>query len=185
MDFRKYDGVVGGVEQGAIQVSKHTAARGHDVVLVCKRRNLEEVTRIFTGVDRLRIVPVDVDSHVISCENARLDSGFFQDLAEREQADLVHFFYNWSFPARKKVPSILTVHDVIPFTFREAMGFFQNRFLYRPAIRRSLAHEYGRFLKNNLNPVRICEYNSVAGGLHSPTGRETLQNERRQPNEGE
>ena len=29
------------------------------------------------------------------------------------------------------------MHDVIPFTYREAMGLFRNIFLYKPGIRRA------------------------------------------------
>ena len=68
-------------------------------------------------------------------KNARIDSTAIQNIAEKEGADIVHFPYNWSFPFRKKVPCLLTVHDVIPFTFREAMGFFTNHFLYKSGIR--------------------------------------------------
>jgi glycosyltransferase involved in cell wall biosynthesis len=135
MDFRKYDGVVGGVEQGAIQVTRYVCKQGGEVVLVCKKSRHEQVELLFGEVDGLKIVPVDVASHVMSFANAKLDSGFFQDLAVREKARLIHFFYNWSFPRKKKVPTLLTVHDVIPFTFREAMGFWRNRCLYRPCLR--------------------------------------------------
>ena len=135
MDLRKYDGVVGGVEQGALQVARQASRQGHDIIMVCKKRRKEEVAGLIDGEDRVRIHPLDVTSHAISWQNVRIDSHVLQDLAESEGADLIHFFYNWSFPFGKKVPSILTVHDVIPFTFREAMGFWRNRFIYRPAIR--------------------------------------------------
>jgi len=135
LDFRKYDGVVGGVEQGAIQIARHATAAGHDVLLLCKQKNLDQVHTLFDERPGLRIVPLPVGSHVISLANAKLDAGFIQDLAERERADVVHFFYNWSFPFRKKAACLLTIHDVIPFTFREAMPFFRNRGLYRPCLR--------------------------------------------------
>ena len=92
---------------------------------------------MFGDVKGLSIIPVKVKSHVMSSENAQLDSGFFQDLAVKEKVDVIHFFYNWSFPSQKKVPCILTVHDVIPFTFREAMPLFRNLFVYKPAIRKA------------------------------------------------
>jgi len=135
MDFRKYDGVIGGVEQGVIQVTRYMCRTGNQVVLVCKQNRLDEVQELFGETDGLKIVPVDVKTHVMGSENARLDAGFFQDLAVAEGASLIHFFYNWSFPSNKKVPSVLTIHDVIPFTFREAMGFFRNHFVYKPRIR--------------------------------------------------
>lgn len=135
LDLRKFDGVVGGVEQGAIQIAKHSIAGGHEVLLLCKQRNLGQVEALLGGRPGLRIVPLPVRSHVISFANARLDAGFIQDLAERERADLVHFFYNWSFPYRKKVACLLTIHDVIPFTYREAMPFLRNHGLYRPGLR--------------------------------------------------
>ncbi|UCD05616.1 MAG: glycosyltransferase, partial [candidate division WOR-3 bacterium] len=135
MDFRKYDSVIGGVEQGAIQITRYVCERGEQVLLVCKERRLVQVEDLFGELDGLKIVTVPVQSHLMSLENAKIDSGFLQDLAEKENADLIHFFYNWSFPFKKKIPSLLTVHDVIPFTFREAMGFWRNRFLYRPSLR--------------------------------------------------
>jgi len=78
---------------------------------------------------------MDVTSHAMSFRNAIIDSSTIQEIALSKKADIIHFFYNWSFPFRKKVPSILTVHDVIPFTFREAMGLYRNIFLYKPGIR--------------------------------------------------
>lgn len=135
MDFRKYDGVVGGVEQGTINVARLLCQRGGRVILVCKLNRMPEVEDLLGDVDGLTIVPVDVKDHGIGLTNARVDSGFIPKVAEQFDADLVHFFYNWSFPFRKSVPTLLTVHDVIPFTFREAMGFWRNHFLYRPAIK--------------------------------------------------
>ena len=135
IDFRKYDGVVGGVEQGTIQVTRYLCNHGHEVTLVCKLNMLQEVQGIFGPLDGLTIVPVDVPTHVMSIRNARLDSGFFQKLAEEQDADLIHFFYNWSFPVTRKVPCLLTLHDVIPFTYREAMGFFTNHLFYRPGVK--------------------------------------------------
>jgi glycosyltransferase involved in cell wall biosynthesis len=101
----------------------------------CKRNRIEEVNNIFTEGKHLTIIPVDVTSHVMSLRNAIIDSSTIQEIALSEKADIIHFFYNWSFPFRKKVPSVLTVHDVIPFTFREAMGLYRNIFLYKPGIR--------------------------------------------------
>ena len=135
MDFRKYDGVVGGTEQGAIQITRHICGRGDEVILVCKRHRLQEVEALLVDVRGLSILPLNVRSHLMSLRNVRLDSMFLQNLAVKEDADLIHFYYNWSFPFRKKVPCVLTVHDVIPFTFREAMGFLMNRLIYRPSLR--------------------------------------------------
>lgn len=134
-DFRKYDGVVGGVEQGVIQIVKYVTGIEHSVVILCKRNRIEEVKNIFTEGKHLTIIPMDVTSHVMSLRNAIIDSSTIQEIALSEKADIIHFFYNWSFPFRKKVPSVLTVHDVIPFTFREAMGLYRNIFLYKPGIR--------------------------------------------------
>ena len=134
-DFRKYDGVVGGVEQGVIQIVKYITGIEHSVVILCKRNRIEEVKNIFTEGKHLTIIPMDVTSHVMSLRNAIIDSSTIQEIALSEKADIIHFFYNWSFPFRKKVPSVLTVHDVIPFTFREAMGLYRNIFLYKPGIR--------------------------------------------------
>ncbi len=134
-DFRKYDGVVGGVEQGVIQIVKYITGIEHSVVILCKRNRIEEVKNIFTEGKHLSIIPMDVTSHVMSFRNAIIDSSTIQEIALSKKADIIHFFYNWSFPFRKKVPSILTVHDVIPFTFREAMGLYRNIFLYKPGIR--------------------------------------------------
>lgn len=134
-DFRKYDGVIGGVEQGVIQITKYLTSIDHFVVILCKKNKTKEVKNIFSENQNLKIIPLDVLTHAMSLKNVRLDSLSIQDIAINENADIIHFFYNWSFPFRRKVPSILTVHDVIPFTFREAMGLFRNMFLYKPGIR--------------------------------------------------
>ncbi|MES0445745.1 MAG: glycosyltransferase family 1 protein [Desulfobacterales bacterium] len=136
-DFRKYDGVVGGVEQGVIQLTKYITSIDHSVVILCKRSRLEQVENVFKEHQNLKIIPLDVSTHAMSLKNVKLDSNTIQDIASSEKADIIHFFYNWSFPFRKKAPSILTVHDVIPFTFREAMGLFRNIFLYKPGIRKA------------------------------------------------
>jgi glycosyltransferase involved in cell wall biosynthesis len=134
-DFRKYDGVVGGVEQGVIQIVKYITGIEHSVVILCKRNRIEEVKNIFTEGKHLTIIPMDLTSHAMSLKNAIIDSSTIQEIALSEKADIIHFFYNWSFPFRKKAPSVLTVHDVIPFTFREAMGLYRNIFLYKPGIK--------------------------------------------------
>lgn len=134
-DFRKYDGVVGGVEQGVIQIVKYITGIGHSVVILCKRNRIEQVKNIFTEGKHLTIIPMDVTSHAMSLKNSIIDSSTIQEIALSEKADIIHFFYNWSFPFRKKAPSVLTVHDVIPFTFREAMGLYRNIFLYKPGIK--------------------------------------------------
>jgi glycosyltransferase involved in cell wall biosynthesis len=136
-DFRKYDSVVGGVEQGVIQITKYITSIDHSVVILCKRSRLEQVENVFKEHQNLKIIPLDVSTHAMSLKNVKLDSNTIQDIASSEKADIIHFFYNWSFPFRKKAPSILTVHDVIPFTFREAMGLFRNIFLYKPGIRKA------------------------------------------------
>jgi len=135
MDFRKFDGVVGGVEQGVIQITKYAAAKGHRVVLLCKSNRLAEAKRIFESDPNVATRPLPVRSHAMSLKNAWLDSVTIQKIAEREGAEVVHFPYNWSFPFRKKAPCVLTIHDVIPFTFREAMGFFRNHLLYKSGTR--------------------------------------------------
>ena len=134
-DFRKYDGVIGGVEQGVIQTAKQITKIGCSVVILCKNNRLDQVNNLFSGDQNLTIIPLDVTSHAMSIKNAKLDSTTIQRIALSEKADIIHFFYNWSFPFNKKVPCVLTVHDVIPFTFREAMGLYRNMFLYKPGIR--------------------------------------------------
>jgi len=101
LDFRKYDGIIGGVERGVFQ----------------------------------EFIPLQVQSHVMSVKNAYVDSVTIQKIADEQEADVIHFPYNWSFPLRKSTPSILTIHDVIPLNYREAMPFLTNYFLYRPGIR--------------------------------------------------
>ena len=137
MDFRKFDGVIGGVERGVIEITKYIAAHGHQVVLLCKESRFSEVENLFENVTNITFVSLQVLTHVMSLRNAWIDSKTIQDIAEKTGADVIHFPYNWSFPLRKKVPTVLTVHDVIPFTFREAMGFFRNVFLYKPGIRQA------------------------------------------------
>ena len=42
-DFRKYDGVIGGVEQGVIQITKYLTSIDHFVVILCKKNKTKEV----------------------------------------------------------------------------------------------------------------------------------------------
>jgi hypothetical protein len=135
MDFRKFDGVIGGVERGVIEITKYVARHGHQVILLCKENKFSEVENIFENAPNITLIPLQVLTHAMSLRNAWMDSKTIQDIAEKAAADVIHFPYNWSFPFRMKVPTVLTVHDVIPFTFREAMGFFRNFFLYKPGIR--------------------------------------------------
>jgi glycosyltransferase involved in cell wall biosynthesis len=135
MDFRKFNGVIGGVERAVIEISRRLAAAGHEVILLPKASRAREVSELFAGAERLQVRPIDTPSHVMSLRNAWLDGTRIQDLAAEAGADLIHFPYNWSFPFRKRLPSVLTVHDVIPLTFREAMGALRNRLLYRPGMR--------------------------------------------------
>jgi glycosyltransferase involved in cell wall biosynthesis len=74
---------------------------------------------------------------MMSKRNSYLDTTIIQDIAEAESAEVIHFPYNWSFPKRKKVPSVLTIHDVIPFTFREAQSLYINLFFYKPGVRKA------------------------------------------------
>ena len=135
MDFRKFDGVIGGVEQGVIQISKQVAKKGNEILLLSKRNRIDEVKNLFNDTKNIKHIPLSVRTHSISIKNIIKDSFKIQKIALNESADLIHFPYNWSFPFRKKVPTILTIHDVIPFTFREAMGIFRNLFIYKPAIK--------------------------------------------------
>jgi len=137
MDFRKFDGVIGGVERGVIEITKYVARHGHQVILLCKENKFPEVENIFENAPNITLIPLRVFTHAMSLRNAWMDSRTIQDIAEKAAADVIHFPYNWSFPFRMKVPTVLTIHDVIPFTFREAMGFFRNFFLYKPGIRQA------------------------------------------------
>jgi len=135
IDFRKFDGVIGGVERGVIEISRQLGQAGHEIVVLPKASRLAEVEQELEGVPNLTFVPLDVRTHVMSLGNAWIDGTRIPDIAARVSADIVYFPYNWSFPFRKRVPTVLTVHDVIPLTFREAMGLMRNRLLYRPGMR--------------------------------------------------
>ncbi len=135
IDFRKYDGVVGGVERGVVEITRHLTSWSHEVLILCKANRLEEAERLFETTDGVDVLPLPVRTHAMSVRNVLMDSRVIPDIAAEKGADLIHFPYNWSFPLRKSVPTVLTVHDVIPFTFREAMGWFTNHFLYKPGIR--------------------------------------------------
>ena len=137
MDFRKFDGVVGGVEKGVVRITEYVVGKGHQVIMLSKRNRISDVKKIFEKVPNLTFIPLPVTTHSISFKNAWMDSVDIQDIAEREKADVIHFPYNWSFPFRKRIPSILTIHDVIPFAFREAMGPCRNLFFYKPGIRKA------------------------------------------------
>jgi glycosyltransferase involved in cell wall biosynthesis len=139
IDLRKYDGVVGGVEQGALQQTRYLAGHGHDALVVCKKTRLDELRGLLPASEHLSFFPVDVATHAISEENERIDSVVLPELAMREGADLIHFYYNWSFPTHKTVPTLLTVHDVIPFTFREAMPKEIHEKRYCPSMKRACA----------------------------------------------
>jgi len=134
IDFRKFDSVIGGVERGVIEISRHLGHAGHEIVLLPKASRVQEVEVLLAGVPNLTLTPLNVRSHVMSLGNAWIDGTWIQDIAARAGADVVYFPYNWSFPFRKRAPCLLTVHDVIPLTFREAMGPFRNRLLYRPGM---------------------------------------------------
>ncbi len=135
MDFRKFDGVIGGVERAVLEIARHLATGGHSLVILPKASRAEEVRAELADVPRIEYVPLPVRSHVMSLQNAWLDGTLIQAIAARAAADVIHFPYNWSFPFRKSVPTVLTVHDVIPLTHREAMGWLKNRLVYRPAMR--------------------------------------------------
>jgi glycosyltransferase involved in cell wall biosynthesis len=135
IDFRKFDGVIGGAERGVIEVSRQLGQAGHEIVILPKASRLAEVEQELEGVPNLTFVPLDVRTHVMSLGNAWIDATRIPDMAARVSADIVYFPYNWSFPFRKRVPTVLTVHDVIPLTFREAMGLMRKRLLYRPGMR--------------------------------------------------
>jgi len=137
MDFRKFYGVTGGVERAVIEITKHVAMKGHQVVLLCRGKQFDEVGRIFENDSNLDVIPLPVNTELISLRNVWLDCVTIQNIAEKEGADVIHFTYNWSFPFRKKVPCILTIHDVIPFTLRESMGYLMNHFLYKPGTRKA------------------------------------------------
>lgn len=185
-DFRKYDGVVGGVEQGVIQITKRIPAKGHSVVLVCKQSRLEQTKEIFADTPEIKVVPLDVPNHSMSIANAKIDSYTLQDLAIEEKADFIHFFYNWSFPFKQKVPCLLTIHDVIPFTFREAMGLFRNLFIYKPGIRQACklntmiatVSEYSRQDLHKKVGVPLEKIRVVPNGLREENPKnEALENE--------
>lgn len=180
MDFRKYDGVVGGVERGVIEITKYVTTQGHRVVLLCKENKLAEVKKTFENDSNITFIPLRVLTHAMSLRNVWIDSKIIQDIAEKEGADIIHFPYNWSFPFRKKVPSILTIHDVIPFTFREAMGFFRNYFLYKPGIKQAcrlnnMIATVSEFSKQDIvkkvgvpaNRIRV-----IPNGLREPSKRD-------------
>jgi len=181
-DFRKYDGVVGGVEQGVIQIAKYLTSTEHSVVMLCKKNRLEQVNNIFSEEKNLKIIPLDVASHVMSIKNAKLDSTTIQNIALAENADIIHFFYNWSFPFHKKLPCILTVHDVIPFTFREAMGLYRNLFLYKPGIRlacrlNDIIATVSEFSKQDIAKkvgVPLEKIRVIPNGLREPNPKDPL-----------
>ena len=80
-DFRKYDGVVGGVEQGVIQLTRYITSIDHSVVILCKRSRLEQVENIFKEQKNLKIVPLNVSTHAMSLKNLKLDSITIQEIA--------------------------------------------------------------------------------------------------------
>ncbi|UCH23358.1 MAG: glycosyltransferase family 4 protein [Deltaproteobacteria bacterium] len=176
-DFRKYDGIIGGVEQGVIMITKFLTREDNLVVVLCKNNRIENVKKIFAENQNIKIIPLNVTTHSMSLKNLKLDSSIIQDIAKTEKADIIHFFYNWSFPFRRKVPSVLTVHDVIPFTFREAMGFFRNIFLYKPGIRMACR------LNNMIGTVSEYSKRDIAEKVGVPLDKiRVIPNGLREPN---
>jgi glycosyltransferase involved in cell wall biosynthesis len=177
MDFRKFDGVVGGVERGVIEITKYVATHGRQVILLCKANRFSEVESLFENIPNIAFISLPVLTHAMSVQNAWIDSKTVQDIAEKAAADVIHFPYNWSFPFRKKVPSVLTVHDVIPFTFREAMGLFRNLFLYKSGIRQacrlnSMIATVSEFSKQDIvKKVRVLasKIRVIPNGLREPS----------------
>ena len=74
VDFRKYDGVVGGVEQVVIQILSRVVTQGHKIVLLSKANRIEEVKDIFKNYSSIKHIGLSVGSHAISVKNAYLDS---------------------------------------------------------------------------------------------------------------
>jgi glycosyltransferase involved in cell wall biosynthesis len=185
-DFRKYDGVIGGVEQGVVQITKYLSSHGHNIAVLCKRNRLDSVVDIYRDTENLDILPLDVDTHAMSAKNRRLDSTTIQRIAEEIGANVIHFFYNWSFPKHKSVPSVLTIHDVIPFTFREAMGLYRNLLLYKPGIRRAcslndMIATVSAFSKRDIGEkvgVEETKIRVIPNGLREPNpAEESLEEE--------
>jgi len=176
LDFRKYDGVIGGVERGVLEIVRYVAQQGHSVVILPKESRLEEVKGRFEGVPNLKFIPLQVRSHVMSLKNVYFDSVVIQRIAEKEGADVVHFPYNWSFPFRKTMPCILTIHDVIPLNYREAMPFFTHTFLYKPGIRLAgrlndriaTVSEYSRQDISNKTGASLGKISVIPNGLREP-----------------
>ena len=137
VDFRKYHKILGGVEQMVTQLARFIAPQIDKLIMLIKEDKVSGAQELFKEDKNIKIVPLPVDTHSICKANKILDSGLIQDIAKQENCALVHFPYNWSFPSKKKVPTVLTIHDVIPFTFREAMSFFINHFRYRTGTRKA------------------------------------------------
>ena len=137
MDFRKYDGAMAGVEIVVYELCKYLGDHGHKILLACKHNRLDEMKKIFSELKNVKFVSVPVKSHQMSLKNLYIDNYYLQNLAVKEGADLVHFPYNWSFPFRKKVPTLLTIHDLVPFTIRDGMPWFKNKFWYKPGMKLS------------------------------------------------
>ncbi len=186
MDFRKYDGVIGGVEQGVIQITKYITENNHTVVLLPKSSRLEEIKEIFHDTPNLKLIPLPVPTHVMSLRNVYIDSKTIQDLAVQENVDLIHFPYNWSFPFRKRAPCLITIHDVIPLTFREAMSLWQNRLLYKAGMRTACrlndkiatVSEFSKrdiAAKIGISPEKICVIPNGLRKLHPP--RESVKSD--------
>jgi UDP-N-acetyl-D-mannosaminuronate dehydrogenase len=62
MDFRKYDGVVGGVEQAVIQITKYIAMKRHQVIMLCKSNRFAEVKKIFENEPNIITIPLPVNT---------------------------------------------------------------------------------------------------------------------------
>jgi len=135
IDFRKYAGIYGGVEQVIVNIAKFAALKGNKIFLMVCEKRIKELKPQFVRYKNIELIPLNTDNHSMTLKNLLLDSNYIQKLAVKKHIDLIHFTYNWSFPFNNKIPSILTIHDIIPSSFREAMGFFENKLIYKPGIR--------------------------------------------------
>lgn len=84
MVFRKFDGVVGGVEQAAIQITKYAATKGHQVIMLCKGNRFSEVKEIFENDLNIITIPLPVHTSSMSLKNAYIDSTTIQNIAEKK-----------------------------------------------------------------------------------------------------
>lgn len=144
IDARSLRAGGGGVSLRMFRTLQHVMANtDHSVVLFCPK-NLTHEAMGFNEKYRARLTFVNLDVVGIgpSRDDYDVDMNVIPRLVAEYQPDLLHACANWGISSPEiDVPTLLTVHDLIPFFVREA-AYRNDEFfgLYKELIETSVAH---------------------------------------------